>query len=124
MVDHMVEADRVGQQLVVFFRVGEDGQHAYLVHQAGQGGLVGHQAGVVAAEHVADAGDLRAFVPDFAHLAVDHVRGGLEHLLHRQAGGQVAGVVDAEAADGHLQVGDFLVGAQQRAVHHLDDPRG
>ncbi|MNN53357.1 hypothetical protein D3C81_1681030 [compost metagenome] len=120
----MVEADGVGQQLVVLFGVGEDRQHADLMHQAGQGGLVGHQAGVVAAEYVADAGDLRALVPHFAHLAVDHVGGGLEHLLHRQAGGEVAGVVDAEPADGGLQVGDFLAGAQQRAVHHLDDSGG
>jgi bifunctional UDP-N-acetylglucosamine pyrophosphorylase/glucosamine-1-phosphate N-acetyltransferase len=120
----LVEGARVGEDLRVLLGVGEDRQGADAMHQAGEGRLVGRQAGVVAAEHVAHAGDLAALAPDLAHLAIDHVGGGLEHLLHGQAGGQVAGVIDAEAADGHLQVGDFLVGAQQRAVHHLDDARG
>ena len=112
LLDHVVEADGVGQQFIVFFGVGENRQHANLVHQAGERGLIGHEAGVVAAQYMADAGDLGALVPHFAHLAVDHVAGGLEHLLHGQAGGQVAGVVDAQAADRHLQVGDFLVATQ------------
>ncbi len=123
-LDHMAQADGVRQQLVVILGVGEDRQHADLVHQSGQGRLVRRQAGVVTGQHVADAGDLGALVPDFAHLAIDHVGGGLEHLLHGQAGGQVAGVVDAQPADRHLQVGDFLRAAQQRTVHHADDARG
>lgn len=112
-LDHVAQADGVRQQLVVILGVGEDRQHADLVHQPGQGRLVRRQAGVVTGQHVADAGDLGALVPDFAHLAVDHVGGGLEHLLHGQAGGQVAGVVDAQPADRHLQVGDFLRAAQR-----------
>ncbi|MCY1177115.1 hypothetical protein D9M73_174120 [compost metagenome] len=123
-LDHVVEADGVGQQFAVLFGESEDRQHADLVHQAGQGRLIRHQARVVAAQCMADAGDFGAFVPHFAHLAIDHVGGRLEHLLHRQAGRQVAGVVDAQAADRSLQVGDFLVGAQQRTIHHLDEPRG
>src|SRR5690606_36487681 len=45
-VNHMVEADRIGQQLVVFFGIGEDRQNADLVYQTRQGGLVGRQARV------------------------------------------------------------------------------
>ncbi len=124
LVDHMVEAEGIRQQRAVLFCVGQDGQDADLVDKAGERRLVWHQAGVVAAEHMADRRDLGALVPDFAHLSVDHVGGGLEHLLHRQARGEVAGVVNAQTADGHLQVVDFSAAAQQRTVDHLDDARG
>ncbi|MDR6357518.1 hypothetical protein Q3H58_004189 [Pseudomonas psychrotolerans] len=117
---HLVEGDGVGQQLFLFFGIGQDRQHADLVHQTCQQGAIGHETGVLLAQRMTDGGDLGALAPDLAHLAVHGVAGGLEHLLHGQARGQIRGVVDAQAADGHLQIGDLLVGAQQRAVHHLD----
>ena len=76
LVDHMVEAEGIRQQRAVLFCVGQDGQDADLVDKAGERRLIWHQAGVVAAEHMADRGDLGALVPDFAHLSVDHVGGG------------------------------------------------
>nr|BFE90732.1 hypothetical protein GCM10020185_12680 [Pseudomonas brassicacearum subsp. brassicacearum] len=42
-----------------------------------------------------------------------------KNLLHDQADGQVAAVVDAQSSDGRVQVSDFLGGAQQWAVDHL-----
>lgn len=47
----------------------------------------------------------------------------MENLLHDQADGQVAAVVDAQAGDGRVQVGDFLGRAQQGAVDHFDQAR-
>ncbi|MNE91344.1 hypothetical protein D3C80_1889450 [compost metagenome] len=49
VLDHVVEAHGVGQQFVVVFGVGQDRQHADLVHQPAECGLVRFQLGVAAA---------------------------------------------------------------------------
>ena len=94
------------------------------MHDAGQCGLVGFQFGVVARQGVRDAGNLGAVRPDFAHAFVDYVGGGLKHLLHRQRGRQVTGVVDAEPGHRHFQIFDRAARTQQRAVGNLDDAGG
>ncbi|MCY1449477.1 hypothetical protein D9M71_662150 [compost metagenome] len=71
LVDDEGEAVRILQQGGVAFRIGQDRQGADLVDQAGECRLLGSQSGVVAAQHVADAGHLQALAPDFVHLALD-----------------------------------------------------
>lgn len=45
LLDDVVQAYRIGQQFVVFFGVGENGQHADLVNQAGEGALIRLEVG-------------------------------------------------------------------------------
>ncbi|MNI43554.1 hypothetical protein D3C73_978870 [compost metagenome] len=123
MVNDVVQADRVGQQLVVIFGVGQDGQYANLVNQPAECRLIGLELRVTAAQRIADAGDFQAFAPDIAHFFLDHVRTGVKNLLHDQANRQVAAVVDAQAGNGRVQVSDFLCGTKQRAVDDLDQSR-
>ena len=67
----MVEADRVGEQFIVIFGVGQDRQHTDLVHQPAECRLVRLELAVVAAQGVADACHFQAAAPDVTHLLFD-----------------------------------------------------
>ncbi|MNR03681.1 hypothetical protein D3C85_1195900 [compost metagenome] len=123
LLDHIVQADRVGKQLVVLFGIQQDRQHANLVDQPGQCCLVRLELSEAQAQFITDAGHIQAFRPDFAHFLFNDIGAGVEDLLDHQADRQVAAVVDTQAGDGRVQVSDLGGGAQQRAVDHLDQAR-
>ena len=123
VVDYMVEADRIREQFIVVFGVGQNRQHADLMHQSTQRRLIRLELGITTTQRITDPGDFQALAPDFAHFLFHHFGTGVENLLHHQADRQVTAVVDAQAGDGGMQVGDFLRRAQQRAVDHFDQAR-
>ena len=118
--DDVIERHRVREQFVVLFGVGQNRQHPNLMNQTAQCSLIRFQLGVASAQGITDASDFQALTPHLAHFLFDHVRACMEDLLHDQPDGQIAAVIDPQARNGCVQVGDFLSGAQQRTVNHFN----
>ena len=88
VLDDVVEADRVREQLVVLLGVGQDRQYADLVDQAGEGGAVGLERSEAPRQFGAHAGHFQAGSPGLAHAALHGTGAGVENLLDDQADGE------------------------------------